>query len=122
MDMVVKYFEVLDKLPLDIVSLLMGMQEGEELSQEKSNVMESVMQRQASDMKLIGNREEDEELHHQELCPQQDHFKVMKSEVSPLLIAIAEENVSGFKQLLNDKMRSLTLRDELRGPFSLNDC
>ena len=70
MDMVIKYFEVLDKLPSDIVSLLMGMQEGAGLSQEKSNIMESVMQRQASDMKLIGNGEEDEDLHHQELCPQ----------------------------------------------------
>ena len=42
---------------------------------------------------------------------------MLKSEVSPLLIAIKEKNVAVFKKFLGSNMRSLTLRDDLCGPI-----
>jgi hypothetical protein len=52
-----------------------------------------------------------------ELCPNQDHFKILRAEVSPLLIAIKEKNVTAVKSFLGENMRSLTLRDDLSGPI-----
>jgi len=43
--------------------------------------------------------------------------KLNRSEVSVLLLSIKDGNVDAFKQLLSDKMRCLTLRDDLSGPI-----
>jgi hypothetical protein len=85
-------------MDLAFANLIIG-NETEDLEQIKASIIQTVTEKSEEDMNLLDEEDKEAQL---ELCPTQDSFKILRSEVSPLLLAVKDRNVAAFKKLLAD--------------------